>query len=36
MYLKTDLIDIGTIKTLYMTFDRKLMKLKVIVVKFSE
>ena len=33
---KTDLIDIGSIKVLYMIFDRKLTELKVVVLKFSE
>jgi len=34
--LKTDLIDIGSIKTLYMIFDRTLTDLEVVVAKFSE
>jgi len=33
MYSKTELIDIVSIKTLYMTFDRKMTELEV---KFSE
>jgi len=36
MYLKTDLVDIGSINTLYMIFDRQLTELEIVVVKFSE
>jgi len=34
--LKTDLIDIGSVKTLCMIFGRKLAEMEVVVVKFSE
>ena len=36
MYIKTDMINTRSIKTLYMIFDRKLTELEVVVVKFSE